>query len=728
MRKPAACLALFFWMVALGCLAQQSQVITYQGQLQSSGQVADGRHDFEFRLWDDPGGGSQIGPMNATTNVAVRAGLFLVDLDFGSTAFDAGARWLEIRVRRNGDPFPYATLTPRQRIAPAPQALYAANAARATIAANLAEGSTSLSNATRALLTSGWDKLTVGNSNKALIVWTNYDGSTRLVASVSNILIGVDSLTGSYGGPSAPGGSIMFPDHNGIQWLSGAALYDWNNHGTYLNTYLNELQLLPGYRMALACYYGSSYTDSETGISSGVQLGGSGPHHETFWLQYDDPLRRQAGLGLSKTLSFVTKSSDGLADHNARASIRARAVHPGSTMAVLDFFSGNTHAADNSPVGSEVRNWLGGTRTNGWNFRGNLIEEALSTTSRSNILLNFDGPVQTSISAGAGPFTFYTTGRDPGTTNYQHRIFLVRGSGSVTLNPSWMTQLTAPFPSSLIPGQVLRLELEGCGPGETNVMLVSAALYRDTSFVWDPDATNYIARAGTTNEAVKIAINALVRDLKSSSLWQKWYVLYPFAGDNAASSAENLLSSSNRITWSGAVYHTNGVCGDGFTGYGDTGFNPAKAGVLQDQFSIYLFNLTPGSSGSASYLGGVTDPTARCAISRNANLWQNQGISDGHSGDMVALYGVGSVMLSRTGPTEKFIASNPTSTGFDNVTPSAGVPNGNVHILARNMVGTGASNHTTNRLGAFGIGAGCTLAEYRVMEVFFANFQSAIGH
>ncbi|MCX6886290.1 MAG: hypothetical protein NTX27_14765 [Verrucomicrobia bacterium] len=111
--------------------------------------------------------------------------------------------------------------------------------------------------------------------------------------------------------------------------------------------------------------------------------------------------------------------------------------------------------------------------------------EALSTTSRSNIVLNFDGPMQTSISAGAGPFTFYTTGRDPGTTNYQHRIFLVRGSGSVTLNPSWMTQLTAPFPSSLIPGQVLRLELEGCGPGETNVMLVSAALYRDTSFVWD---------------------------------------------------------------------------------------------------------------------------------------------------------------------------------------------------------------------------------------------------
>ncbi|MCX6886291.1 MAG: hypothetical protein NTX27_14770, partial [Verrucomicrobia bacterium] len=125
--------------------------------------------------------------------------------------------------------------------------------------------------------------------------------------------------------------------------------------------------------------------------------------------------------------------------------------------------------------------------------------------------------------------------------------------------------------------------------------------------IWDSDATNYIARAGITNEAVKIAINALVRDLKSSSLWQKWYVLYPFAGDNAAGSAENLLSSSNRITWSGAVYHTNGICGDGFTGYGDTGFNPAKAGVLQDQFSIYLYNLTPGSSGSASYLGGVTD-------------------------------------------------------------------------------------------------------------------------
>lgn len=727
MRKPAACLALFFWMVALGCLAQQSQVITYQGQLQSSGQVADGRHDFEFRLWDDPGGGSQIGPMNATTNVAVRAGLFLVDLDFGSTAFDAGARWLEIRVRRNGDPFPYATLSPRQRIAPAPQALYAANAARATIAANLAEGSTSLSNATRALLTSGWDKLTVGNSNKALIVWTNYDGGFRLVASVSNLLVGVDSMAGSYGGPSAPGGSIMFPDRNGIQWLSGAALFDWNDHASAYDRYLNELQLLPGYRMALACYRGGWYVEEETGISTGVQFGGSGPYHETLWLQYDDPLHRPAGLGLSKTLSFVTKSSDGLADHNARASIRGRAVHPGSTMAVLDFFSGNTHAADNSPVGGEVRNWLGGTRTNGWNFRGNLTTEAGTKASGAQIALDFDGPTQTAIAAGDGPFTFYTTGRDPGATNYQHKIFLVRGSGSVALNPLWMLPVGGSCITNLIAGQVLRLELESAGPDESNVLLVSAGLYDDPGFKWDPDAADYFRRANLTNGGIQIAVNRLVQDLKLAGLWQKWYALYLFDCRTASGNSENLTSSANRISWNGSVFHTNGVVGDGLTGYGDTGFNPAAAGVRKDKFSLFVYCKELPAYPGLSCVAGVADLEARCGISLSGALWKNEGINDNSSGDLWAVADLGSCMLSRFDSSEKFLASvkNPSASDIDTL-PTA-VPYGNVHVLAMNLIGSGTVNYSSVRLGAFGMGAGFSEGEYRLIETLIANYEYAAG-
>ncbi len=123
--------------VALGLMVCQAQLceavemgtaFTYQGRLIDANDAADGLYDFQFKLYDDsndPCSGNQVGSFNKP-DVDVIDGYFTVELDFGSSAFDGDARWLDIGVRPGvlNDPNPYTPLTPRIEITPMPYALH----------------------------------------------------------------------------------------------------------------------------------------------------------------------------------------------------------------------------------------------------------------------------------------------------------------------------------------------------------------------------------------------------------------------------------------------------------------------------------------------------------------------------------------------------------------------------------------------------------------------------
>ncbi|MFQ5805247.1 MAG: hypothetical protein ACE5I3_02215 [Phycisphaerae bacterium] len=98
---------------------------TYQGQLNEAGVPIDGLTDFEFRLWDAESGGNQIGWPATVREVNVVNGLFTVQLDFGSSAFEGDACWLEITVTYPSGSGVPTTLSPRQPLTAAPYALYA---------------------------------------------------------------------------------------------------------------------------------------------------------------------------------------------------------------------------------------------------------------------------------------------------------------------------------------------------------------------------------------------------------------------------------------------------------------------------------------------------------------------------------------------------------------------------------------------------------------------------
>jgi hypothetical protein len=107
----------------LAPLAPVGTGFTYQGRLEDGGSLADGAYDFQFSLFDAAAAGIQIGSTITLTDVTVAEGLFSVDVDFGTSAFGGGARWLEIAVRPGASTGVFMTLTPRQELSPAPYAM-----------------------------------------------------------------------------------------------------------------------------------------------------------------------------------------------------------------------------------------------------------------------------------------------------------------------------------------------------------------------------------------------------------------------------------------------------------------------------------------------------------------------------------------------------------------------------------------------------------------------------
>jgi hypothetical protein len=126
----------------------------------------------------------------------------------------------------------------------------------------------------------------------------------------------------------------------------------------------------------------------------------------------------------------------------------------------------------------------------------------------------------------------------------------------------------------------------------------------------DADAAAFIAPAGITDATQKAAINTLVVDLKSATLWDKFVALYPFVGGTATTHKFNLKNPLDtdgafRINWVGGVTHNaNGVTGNGVNGYGNLFIKPSVNLLLNDLGFSYLCSNT-GIDGGTMF--GVQD-------------------------------------------------------------------------------------------------------------------------
>jgi len=194
----AICLAIL--LCASVGTAQFGTAFSYQGRLMDSNDVANGKYDFQFRMFDDADTvvGIQIGPDVTAADVNVTDGYFTVELDFGSGAFDGNARWLEIGVRPGNqeDPDPYSMLTPTQKISPAPYAMYAetcgSGGGGVTVPLELEGSVLSPGAIIRGTITSGTGYGVMGQYKYSAGKWGYLGSSVYAVA-------GRDDVSGNYG-------------------------------------------------------------------------------------------------------------------------------------------------------------------------------------------------------------------------------------------------------------------------------------------------------------------------------------------------------------------------------------------------------------------------------------------------------------------------------------------------------------------------------------------------
>jgi hypothetical protein len=105
-------------------LCAQGTAFTYQGELNSGGDPANGLYDFTFTIFSTSNGASPATLTLTNSAVAVTNGLFTTILDFGGSVFNGNPAWLEIAVSTNDDKS-FTTLSPRELLTPKPYAIFA---------------------------------------------------------------------------------------------------------------------------------------------------------------------------------------------------------------------------------------------------------------------------------------------------------------------------------------------------------------------------------------------------------------------------------------------------------------------------------------------------------------------------------------------------------------------------------------------------------------------------
>ncbi|MCP4713313.1 MAG: hypothetical protein GY869_32185 [Planctomycetes bacterium] len=117
--------AIFIGLVFVNTVEAQNlgTEFTFQGKLNNGSNPAQGKFDFEFKLFDALTGGIQTGSTVIKENIDVYDGYFIVTLDFGPQPFGVKDQWLEIGVRPGADVGNFTRLTPRQKLTPTPYAL-----------------------------------------------------------------------------------------------------------------------------------------------------------------------------------------------------------------------------------------------------------------------------------------------------------------------------------------------------------------------------------------------------------------------------------------------------------------------------------------------------------------------------------------------------------------------------------------------------------------------------
>lgn len=243
----------------------------------------------------------------------------------------------------------------------------------------------------------------------------------------------------------------------------------------------------------------------------------------------------------------------------------------------------------------------------------------------------------------------------------------------------------------------------------------------------DPDVDAFLVCSGIAQgqSAIVTALLNLVTSLKNDGLWTMMDAIYPFVGGTPTSHACNLRNvGTYGITWHGGVTHdSNGITGDGSSGYGDTGYNPSTAAG-----HLTLNSASIGVYSSIGVAGAYMGCSATNGLYINFNNFGGgalQSLVNDGTGILIAgPTGTRSIVATR-------IASNSESIYYDSISQSGAVnsvalPNASVFVLANNISGAGNFYPGTLKFAFIGSGLSGGFQILTLLNVIL-TFQTGLG-
>jgi hypothetical protein len=250
--------------------------------------------------------------------------------------------------------------------------------------------------------------------------------------------------------------------------------------------------------------------------------------------------------------------------------------------------------------------------------------------------------------------------------------------------------------------------------------------------VYDIDTQPYLTATGITDSTISSALDDLVIDLKANSLWAKGKLINPIAGGSAFTHKFNLkdpqdANASFRLAFSGGVTHSsNGMVGNGSTGYANTFLNPTVDYPTTGEMSIGIYSRT-NVAGTTVDIGAYSGSTNYIQIFSQFGV---QFYGQVNSPNILAFTGStdsrGWFFACRTGPTANYIQWNTTETTFSGGGSSLGMVNNNIYVMAENGAGS-PTLYSTRQIAFIWIGDALTTAEADILYNLIQTYQTALG-
>jgi hypothetical protein len=246
----------------------------------------------------------------------------------------------------------------------------------------------------------------------------------------------------------------------------------------------------------------------------------------------------------------------------------------------------------------------------------------------------------------------------------------------------------------------------------------------------DAAVSAFLTATGITDTTITSALEDLVADLKSYSIWDKMKAIYPFVGGTATTHKFNLKDARDtdaafRLAFNGGVTHSsNGIQGNGTNGYANTFLTPS-ATLSQNSTHVSLYSRTDINtltfdmgSANAGLINGLNFTTRS---SNNTGYYT----CNGTQFSTASPSSVGYYMMNRTASNLTKVFKN-NNLAVTNTTLSTGLNNSSIYILGLNV--NNALNYVRGGSYSFStIGDGLTDEDSANLYYSVQKFQTTLG-